>query len=102
QRMPHEFVRSRRAEFQRRVRFAEKLQPHLPQSEKIEVIDEERRHENECPTKREERAQRDDAGGILDRPYKAAERTPLPEHQNERSAREENVRRALELRRHDA
>src|SRR5438105_1969865 len=102
QRMTHELVWSGRAELQFRVRLSDQLQPHLTESEEIEVIDEECRHQHESPTERERNPQCDSRRVAVDRPHHAPEGTPLPEQQNQRNAGEEHIRRSLHFLRHDA
>ena len=55
--MTHVAIQHRRLERQRRVRLAAQLQPHLPQAEQVEVVDEERRDQHQQPAEREARVE---------------------------------------------
>jgi hypothetical protein len=71
------------------------MQPHLPEPEQVEVIDEERRDEHEEPAGAEEPEERGAPDWVLHLPHDAADRPPLPEEEKERDARGEHVDAAL-------
>src|SRR5947209_7348144 len=72
----------------------------LPESEEVEVVDEERADEHQRPAEEEERPQNVNPYRIFNAPKRVRQRSPLPEEQYEREAREQNVRAALDRLRH--
>ena len=72
-------VKDRRSEFQLRVWSSDQIQEHLPQSEQIEVIDQERGAQNQQPANRVESVDDHLKHWLLYSPNHSADRLPLPE-----------------------
>src|SRR5262245_9546379 len=75
--MPHVAVRTRSDEAERPVRLAPEVEPHLPEPEQVEVVDEEGGDGDGEPAGNEEPVQRDRHHWVLDVPDHAADRAPL-------------------------
>jgi hypothetical protein len=75
--------------------FALEVSVHLPHPKQLEVIDEERRNENESPPYCVEFLDGVDTGRALDTPDLEFDRSPLPEQDDEQNVGEEHVRAAL-------
>ena len=74
--MAHKAIGSRRSELQERVWLSAQKQPHLPQAEEVEVIDEEGRDQNQGPAEAEEREETGPPDRIVHGPDHAAQRAP--------------------------
>jgi len=101
QRVADVAVGHRRPELDARVRLSNQRQPYLPEAEQVEVVDQERHHENRGPPRREQCPEHRADERIVDRPDLDADRPPLPEEQDQREAGEEDEGRALDRPRHD-
>jgi len=96
QRVAHIPVRRRHAEAHRRVRLPDERQPHLSKTEQVEVVDQERDDEHRRPAGDELAPEHGADEWILDRPDRDSDGPPLPEQQEQREARKEYERRALD------
>jgi len=101
QRVAHIPVRRRHAEAYGRIRLADERQPHLSKAEQIEVVDQERDDEHCQPARGELAPEQGADEWILDRPDRDADGPPLPEQQEQREARKQHERRALDCPRHN-
>src|SRR5690349_20066694 len=93
--MAHVPVGARGDEAERLVRLPAQVEPHLPEPEEVEVVDEERGYEDDEPAGCEESVEYRLCEWVLDLPHDAADRPPLPEEEQESQARGENVRAPL-------
>ena len=73
----------------------------MPQPEQVEVVDEERAHEHEPEAEGEQAAQQHPSRGVVDGPDGASHGPPQPEQEEQGGARQQDVGRALDRRRHD-
>src|SRR5262245_60870478 len=100
--MPHVAVRTGSDEAEWPVLFAPEVEPHLPEPEQVEVVDEEGGDEDGEPAGSEEPVQHGRHHRLLDVPHQAADRSPLPEEKQESDAGREDVCAALGGLGHDA
>src|SRR5215210_5700893 len=71
------------------------VQIDLPQAEEVEVIDKECTREHYRPPNKEEHPQDVTPCRIFNTPHHVRHRSPLPEKQDERKARKQNIGAAL-------
>src|SRR5205085_3624304 len=85
-----------RPESEVRVLAPALIQVDLPESEEVEVVNEKRAEEHKRPADEEERPEDVAPRRVFNAPHRVRQRSPLPEEQYERKAREQNVRAALD------
>lgn len=95
ERMTDYLVEPGRLKFRRLEFFALEVSVHLPHPKQLEVVDEERRNENESPPYCVESPDGVDTGRALDTPDLEFDRSPLPEQDDEQNVGDEHVRAAL-------
>ena len=93
--MPHPLVRPRRHEAERLVLLAPRKQPDLPKAKEIEMVDQERRDQNQQPAEDVHPHQQPATDRILYRPNHTSHWLPLPEHEEQGQTGEQNVRAPL-------
>src|SRR2546423_836949 len=95
-RVADELVKKDRPESEVRVLAPALIQVDLPESEEVEVVNEKRAEEHKRPADEEERPEDVAPRRVFNAPHRVRQRSPLPEEQYERKAREQNVRAALD------
>ena len=78
------------------------MPPRLPETEEVEVVDDEGCREDERPAGGEAAIEQGASDRLLDVPHGAAQRVPMPEEQDQRQAAGQDVGAALNGRRYDA
>src|SRR5688572_13193322 len=101
ERVPDVLVESRDPERRRRVGPSQGVEYDLAKPEEVEVIDDERRQENDDESEGEERPDRQARNEILDFPDDRGDGPPLPVEKPEDDAREEDECAPLHLRGND-
>src|SRR5579885_2739667 len=98
--MADDLVEERRPEARMLEFLAAPARVDLVQPEQLEVIDQECADQYHDPAEPEDRPQGRGAHGVADRPDRPRDRSPLPEEQDERQARQQHVGAALHQPRH--
>src|SRR5690606_20374767 len=99
--MPHKSVEKWHPEWQISVWLASEVEPGLPQSKQVEVINEEGADEDDSPTYEVHNEENVLKCRVLNFPYNSAEWLPLPHHQHEAEACKQYECAALQSRRND-
>src|SRR5579883_1511725 len=100
-RVAHVAIEGPGAERRRRVTPARRIEVYLPQSEKIEVIDEERGDQRNQPTDHKEYPHGGYGSRLLYVPDSFLHRAPLPEEESEQQAADQHVGASLDRWRHE-
>ena len=100
--MAHEAVQRHLDEGHGPVRLVLQAQVHLTQPEQVEVVDHERRREEDHPPEPEQGLEQPFADRAFDVPDHAGDRLPLPAQQRQHQAREQHIGAAFGRLRHDA
>src|SRR5690606_30321619 len=82
-RVTNVLIKHRRPEREWLILLTSHIEPHLPQSEQIEMIDQERTHQYNSETEKAKRLQCDAKAWHRDIPYYPAQRLPEPEQQQQ-------------------
>src|SRR5215212_1139099 len=99
--MTHIAVEKWCAKLQVGVPAAPEIEIHLAQSEQVKMIDQERAQKNDEQTCRIKRENDWRGDWVAYFPDHTTDRAPLPKHQQESKAGEQNVRTPLDRLRHD-
>ena len=86
QRVPHDSVQRPDGKGGMRVGAVSKVQEDLPQSEQVEVVDDERGIQDDQPAEEEQPPERSGRHGLLNLPDDRRHRAPLPEKQSQDQA----------------
>ncbi len=100
-RMPNVLVEQRRAEGQLRVRFPDQIQPNLPQSEQVEMVDEERGDQHHAESQSEQLVNHQPASQVLNIPDCPSQRLPERKQRDQCQAGEQHERAPLRRFRND-
>ncbi len=96
QRVPDELVEEGHLELRVAVCLLYQVQPYLPQPEQIEVIDHERRQQDQQNSAEKNSPNRELPDLRFHRPDNARHRSPLPEQQDQNDARYQHVSTSLD------
>src|SRR5215218_9839962 len=94
--VPDESIKEPLRKSERRVILTFVIKVNLPQTEKVEVVDQKRAYEHDRPAHEEEDPYRVARDRITDVPHDAGHRPPLPKHQAKCEAGQQNIRASLD------